>query len=144
MRQARRREEVHEPAEMHEVAAHEILDEVGRIGGDIGESLAESELSPFQRGMESPMSPPGEGLTARDILEGDRLFEDGGEGFEMGEHAEAGPLGDPGLGMDPRANIQVMIARLSVSLDPCPLWRSSCCGGVGRPSLWPVSSYCCT
>lgn len=95
-------------ADVQASAEHDGLEEGGLAREEVGESIGRSELSPFLRQMESPSSPPGEGLTARDILEAHRMFEEGGGGFEVGEEAEAGPLGDAELGFDQHIDRQVM------------------------------------
>ncbi|CAM9610392.1 unnamed protein product [Pylaiella littoralis] len=66
----------------------------------LGESRGGDEQGPFQRQLESPSIAPGEGLTAHDILEAHRMFEEGGGGFEGGEDAEERPLRGAELGMD--------------------------------------------
>lgn len=86
------------------------LGEEQRVEGDLGESIGRSELSPFQREVESQLSPQGEGLTARDILEAHRMYEERDGGFEGGEEARAGPLRDVELGLDQHANRQVIVS----------------------------------
>ena len=109
MRRARRRE-FQVSSEMQLAEADEGMGEAQqRVEGDLGESIGRSELSPFQREMESQLSPPGEGLTARDILEAHRIYEEESRGFEDDEDAGAGPLRDGELGMDQHANLQVII-----------------------------------
>eukprot|EP00904_Undaria_pinnatifida_P000720 jgi/Undpi1/10649/HiC_scaffold_29.g13099.m1 len=106
MRRARRRE-FQVSSEMQLAEADEGMGEAQqRVEGDLGESIGRSELSPFQREMESQLSPPGEGLTARDILEAHRIYEEESRGFEDDEDAGAGPLRDGELGMDQHANLQ--------------------------------------
>ncbi|CAM9608529.1 unnamed protein product, partial [Laminaria digitata] len=80
--------------------------EFQRVDGDVGESIGRSDLVPFQREMESQLSPQGEGLTARDNLEAHRMFQEGCGGFEEGEEAREGPLRDVELGLDQHANRQ--------------------------------------
>lgn len=108
VRRARRRD-VQVSADMQRPITHEDLDEHGRVGGEVGEIMGRSELSAFLREIESPSSPPGEGLTARDILEAHRMFEEGGGGFEVVDDAEAGPLAGAELRMHQHANRQVTI-----------------------------------
>lgn len=64
----------------------------------------------LERGVESPSSPPGEGLTTRDILEAQRVFDETGGEMGGGEEEEEGPLADVQLGMDQHINRQVMTA----------------------------------
>lgn len=82
---------------------------------EAGESTGRSELSPFLREVGSLSSPPGEGLTARDILEAHRFEEeerraemDGMEDESEGELL-AGPLRDAELGMKQNTSRQVCI-----------------------------------
>lgn len=78
----------------------------------LGESRGGDEQGPFQRQLESPSIAPGEGLTAHDILEAHRMFEEGGGGFEGGEDAEERPLRGAELGMDQHIDRQVMFSSL--------------------------------
>lgn len=88
------------PAGVH-ASAHQRL---GEVEGSHG-------LSPFQRQLESPLSPSGEDLTAGDILQEHGVSEEGGDGFDEGEGAEDGPLRSAELGMDHRINKQVRFLR---------------------------------
>lgn len=87
---------------------HGGLQESDRDGLD--ESLGRSELSPFRGEVEIKSSTSGEALTARDILEAQRMFEERGGGFERREDVDVqqGPLRGEQLGMDRRVNRQVM------------------------------------
>lgn len=120
MRRARHRE-FQVSGEMELAAGDGELGEEQRVEGDLGESIGRSELSPFQREAESQVSPQGEGLTARDILEAHRMYEERDGGFEDGEKARAGPLRDVELGLDQHANRQVV-----VSSEPSLCLRSRC------------------
>ncbi|CAM9889380.1 unnamed protein product [Scytosiphon promiscuus] len=60
----------------------------------------------LQRGVESSSSPPGEGLTTRDILEAHRVFDETGRGVVGPEEEGEGALGDVQLGMDQHINRQ--------------------------------------
>lgn len=75
----------------------------------LGETRGRNDPGLFQRGVESPSSPPGEGLTTRDILEAQRAFDETGREIEGPEEEEEGPLGEVQLGMDQHINRQVMI-----------------------------------
>ena len=112
MRRARRRE-FQVSGEMQLAAGDGGLGEEQRVEDDLGESIGRSELSPFQREAESPLSPQGEGLTARDILEAHRIYEERDGGFEDGQEARAGPLRDVELGLDQHANRQVIVSLAS-------------------------------
>ncbi len=91
----------------------------------LGEVRGSHGLSPFQRQLESPLSPSGEDLTAGDILQEHGVSEEGGEGFDGGEGVEDGPLRSAELGMDHRINKQVIFPP---SFNPrqtegcCELW----------------------
>ncbi|CAM9724565.1 unnamed protein product [Ectocarpus sp. 4 AP-2014] len=85
---------------------HEGLQESDHDGLD--ESLGRSDLSPFRGETELKSSPSGEALTARDILEAHRMFEERGGGFERREDVDVhqGPLRGEQLGLDRRVNRQ--------------------------------------
>lgn len=118
MRRSRRRE-FQVPGEMQLVAGDGGLGEAQRVDGDVGESIGGSDPVPFQREMESQLSPQGEGLTARDNLEAHRMFQEGCGGFEEGEEAREGPLRDVELGLDQHANRQVICFSGVVSVFAC-------------------------
>lgn len=119
VRRARGRD-IQASSEMHRAAAHEEgLYEEAPVEGEEGESIDRSELNPFLRDIEAPLSPPGEGLTARDILEARSIFEEGGGGYEVDNDVEesvgqllAGPLRDAELGLDQHATRQVILVCL--------------------------------
>lgn len=88
-----RRKDGHARAETHHTVRHRDLDEEKdeRLVGDIDESLSRSELSPFLRELESPSNPQGDDLTAHDILEAQRMYEEGDGDFRVGVDVEADP-----------------------------------------------------
>lgn len=93
---------------MHEASVdNDGLDQEGCLKGEAEESPDGSELSPFLREMESPGSPADEGLTARDILEAHRMYEEGRQEFHIGKDVQAEPLGNVDLEMSSSANRQV-------------------------------------
>lgn len=116
VRRARRRE-IQASADMHRTTAHEEdLHEEERVEEEEDGGIDDIELNPFLREIEAPLSPPGEGLTARDILEAHPMFEEGGGGFEVDNDVEesvgqllAGPLRDAELGLDQHASRQVIL-----------------------------------
>lgn len=75
------------------------------------QASSHEHLDLFQKQLESPSSPPGEDLTAGDIVEDNRMYEGRGEGFDEGEDVEERPLRGAELGVDQRINRQVMITR---------------------------------
>ncbi|CAM9344969.1 unnamed protein product [Ascophyllum nodosum] len=78
-----------------------------RVVGDgyIDESMDRNELSPFLTELESSSSPPGEGLTAQDILKAQRMYEGDGN-FGVGINAAPEPLRHVGLEMQRHAHRQ--------------------------------------
>ena len=82
-----------------------------RVVGDgyIDESMDRNELSPFLTELESSSSPPGEGLTAQDILKAQRMYEGDGN-FGVGINAAPEPLRHVGLEMQRHAHRQVIAA----------------------------------
>lgn len=98
---------------MHSVGGHEEIEGESGAGGEPGESMGRRELSHFLREIESMSSPPLEGMTARDILEAHRLYEQGrglqldDEDVENVEHVFVAPLGDAELGLNPNASKEV-------------------------------------
>ncbi|CAM9105576.1 unnamed protein product [Hapterophycus canaliculatus] len=73
---------------------------------ELGDTLGQLEPSLVQRRVDSPSSPPGEGLTTRDILEAQGVFDEIGQEIGGPEEEETGPLGDVQLGMDQRISRQ--------------------------------------
>lgn len=87
----------------------------------LDESLGRSELSPFRGETELKSSPSGEALTARDILEAHRMFEERGGQFERREDVDVqqGPLRGEQRGMDRRVNRQVTCLDLAFTVACC-------------------------
>lgn len=110
-----RRKDGQDRAEIHDTVGHRHLDEEKeeRLVGNIGESLSRSELSPFLGELQSPqpsnLSKKGAGVTAHDILEAQRMYEEGDEDFRMGIDVAADPHGHADLRrpMPRHANRQV-------------------------------------
>lgn len=96
------------PAGVKAASAHQRL---GEVRGSHG-------LSPFQRQLESRLSPSGEDLTAGDILQEHGVSVEGEEGFDGGEHVEDGPLRSAELGMDHRINKQVILTFRTMLKQP--------------------------